>query len=177
MNKSQPTYPHTLSTAVVIVMPLVVQRVALPIIATYAPTALAWYPPHITLIIPFAPMDTLREACDKLERICQSIAPIEVTLDGYCSFPNTAYMKLADPTPVQKIFETIFAQFPDYPPYGGRFGKTLSPHVTVAQGDDVENLTLPDYEPITFPVNCLHVIYGSHDAPYPFITFDVVKLG
>ncbi len=104
-----------------------------------------------------------------------------MTLDGYGTFPTTLYLKPADPAPIQALYRAIHAQFPDYPPYRGAFGsETITPHLTIGEFKteaERESVSLPPYQPISFPVKRLHVIAGVEREAIPWITHDVIPLG
>jgi 2'-5' RNA ligase len=173
-------YPDNLTTAVLIMMPPPIQKIAVPLIAEHARDILNWYPAHLTLFFPFVPFTQLEEACAKLRAICADIAPLSITLDGYNHFPNATFMQPADPTSIQALFHRLFEHFPDCPPYEGAYGNDLHPHVTIAHHEnETERLqiALPAYPPQTFIVDRLHVGYGSQEVPLPFVTHDVIPLG
>jgi 2'-5' RNA ligase len=168
-----------LSTTVMIVAPHDVQAIAVPILRQYAPETLIRVPAHITLLYPFVPVEHLDNACVMLQEVCAEIPPFEITLSGYDSFPGIAFMKLADPEPIRAVFRRIFEAFPDYPPYGGRFGNELNPHMTVAEFTSEarqQATTMPAYDPITFQARRLHVVYGAPGIALPWITHAVIPL-
>jgi 2'-5' RNA ligase len=161
----------------VIVPPHEVQAVAVPLTLRYSPDMLIRLRPHITVSYPFVPFAELDAACDRLRQICATIAPFDLTMDGYGRFPNVIYMRPADPAPVRAVYEQIFAAFPDYPPYDGRFGTDLVPHLTIAQFDPAQQPALPAaYPPQRFGVDRLHVWYGPNDPGLPWLTYDVIHL-
>ena len=167
------------TTAIVIVMPHEVQAVAAPIVRQYAPETLIRVRPHITLLFPFVPYDQLETACKTLRDVAQQIAPFTVTLDGYGEFPGVIYMKPADPAPIQAVFRQLYAAFPEYPPYEGQFGDDLQPHMSIAHFEsaaDQAAVSLPNYRPITFHVDRLHLWYGVSDPDLAWLTYDVIRL-
>ena len=169
-----------LMTAVMIVLPPHVQAIAQPLIASYAPTLLHRSPPHMTLFLPFLPYSDLDNACDDIREVCRKLNPFSVTLSGYGHFPIASYMAVKDPTDLQRVHSQLLARFPDYPPYDGRFGRRLTPHVTIAYRKDNPGAgppPLPAYEPLTFVVDRLHVMCGASDMTLPFIPHDVIRLG
>ena len=168
-----------LTTSVVIAAPHEVQAIAVPIMRQYAMVNLVRFRPHITLMFPFVPFAELEAACETLYRLCNTIPPFDVTLNGYGEFPGVIYMKPANPAPIQAVFQRIFSTFPDYPPYEGQFGPDLEPHMTVASFDTLVEqpvVALPNYAPITFRVDRLHLWYGVRDADLPWLTYDVTPL-
>jgi 2'-5' RNA ligase len=169
-------------SAIIIVAPHEVQTVAVPILRRYLLDELLQVPPHITLLYPFAAFVDLYEATTRVRKLCASVPTFEITLDGYGEFPGAIFMNLADPAPVKSLFQTLSNAFPQYPPYGGRFGPDLHPHLTVAQFEDESEQQaafkkLPKYPPLTFTVMNVHVIYGASKSGMPWITYDVIPLG
>jgi 2'-5' RNA ligase len=167
------------TSAVVILAPHEVQAIAIPILRQHYPDSLIRFRPHITLMFPFVPFPQLNEACEQLYALCREIPPFEVTLAGYGEFPGVVYMKLAETAPVIQVFHQLYAAFPDYPPYEGRFGDELAPHLTVAQFDGEPErppIALPAYTPVRFRVDRIHVWYGVRDADLPWLTYDVIPL-
>jgi 2'-5' RNA ligase len=168
------------STTVMLVAPHEVQAIAVPILRQYAPETLIRVPAHITILYPFVPVEALDEACARLMDVCAEISPFDVSFKGFDSFSGIAFMKLADPSPIQAVFHRIFDVFPDFPPYGGRFGNELNPHMTVAEFTNEarqKEAKLPDYDPITFKATRLHVMYGMPGIALPWITHAVIPFG
>lgn len=169
-----------MQTVIMIVAPHEVQAVAIPLLRQYAPETLIRVPAHITILYPFVAVERLDEACATVREICAEVEPFEVTLQGYDSFPKVAFINPVNPEPIQAVFRKIFAAFPECPPYGGVFGNDLHPHMTVGEFASVEaqqGAVLPDYTPITFRVERLHVMYGPAVVPLPWITRAVMPLG
>ena len=177
----QETRPVQMLSAIMIIPPPHVQRVALPIARQYARRSLKYYPPHITVLFPFAPHGQLRGACGALRAVCAEIRPFEITLSGYDMFPGVAYMKPRNEAQIVAVLRRVHAIFPEYPPYGGLHGDDLQPHLTVGLFEsEEEQLTasLPAYEPLTFTVDRFHVLYGEHSGePGPWVTDDIIPLG
>jgi len=170
-----------IETGIAIIAPPEVQAVAVPLFKRYALDELIHAPPLMTLTFPFVPYAELDQACTALRAICAGIAPFNVTLQGYGQFPGVTYMAPANPAPIQNLYRAIYARFPDYPPFAGRFGTDLHPHLTVAffnSAAEQQAADLPDYAPLTFRVSRFHVLYGAaHPAMLPYITYDVIPLG
>ncbi len=170
----------SLTSAIVIYAPYEVQQVAAPLMRTYAPDDFVRVPPHITVLFPFVPAGQLEQAASKLRDIGTQFASFEITLRGYGQFPGVTYLQPADPTPIQAIFRAVYAAFPDYPPYEGQFGdETISPHMTVGTFADEaaqQAANFPAYEPLTFRVERLHLIYGNVREALPWLTYDVIPL-
>ena len=166
-----------LTTAVVIFAPHEVQAIATPIMRQYALDSLIRVPAHVTLMFPFVPYEQLDEAAEKIESICTEIKPFEITLSGYDQFPGVIFMRPVNPKPIQAVFRQIYDAFPLYPPYGGAFGNELHPHVTVGEfknEEDQRAVWLPDYAPLIFRAERVHLIYGVHHEPLPWLTHSVI---
>jgi 2'-5' RNA ligase len=169
-----------LSTAVVIFAPHEVQAIAVPILRQYALDSLIRVPPHITLMFPFVPFEQLDSAAQTIKSISTDIRPFDVTLSSYDQFPGVIFMQPANPEPIKAVFKQIYDAFPLYPPYGGAFGNDLHPHVTVGEfKNEAEQraVWLPDYAPITFRAERVHLIYGIHREPFPWLTHSVIAFG
>jgi len=169
-----------ITTALVIIPPHEVQAIAVPLLRQYMPDGPVRLPAHITLLYPFAPLDDLPAARLRLQTCCTGIEPFPITLHDFGHFPDVVYMQILNPEPVKNLFRQINAAFPEYPPYEGRYGNDLHPHITVGKvPDDAETRAalLPDYEPITFMVNRLHVLSGVEDSALPWLTEAVVPFG
>jgi 2'-5' RNA ligase len=169
-----------LQTTIMIVAPHEVQAIAVPILRRYAPETLIRVPAHLTVMYPFVPISQLDEASTKVHEICAGVSPFEITMRGYDSFPNVAFMNPTNPEPIQELFRRIFAAFPECPPYGGAFGNDLHPHMTVgefANAEEQQAAVLPVYESVTFQVKQVHVLYGPINLALPWITHSVIPLG
>lgn len=167
----------TLSTAVVIFMPHEVQQVATPIMRQYTLESLIRVPAHITLMFPFVPYEALDAAVPTVQAVCARIQPFDITLAGCGQFPGVIFMQPADPQPIKAVFRQLLDAFPLYLPYEGAYGNDLHPHVTVAEFTSAEAqrvAVMPEYAPITFRAERVHLIYGIHRQPYPWLTHSVI---
>jgi 2'-5' RNA ligase len=168
-----------MATTIMITAPHPVQAIAVPLLRRYAADTLVRVPAHFTVLFPFVPLERLDSASQTVREICASIAPFDITLSGYDSFPGVAFMTALDPEPIQAVFRRIYAAFPECPPYEGAYGNDLHPHMTVgefASEAEQEAAILPHYEPISFRVDRLHVMYGLHKVALPWITHSVIRL-
>ncbi len=171
-----------LTTVIMIVAPHELQAIAVPLMRRYAPDTLTRVPAHLTILYPFAPYERLDEACLQLQAICAGIAPFEVTIAGYAEFPGVVYMLPRNPRPIKHLFHRISQDFPDFPPYRGAYGSEITPHLTVGEFESDEEqrsawAALPRYEPYTFRVTHLHVLYGLDGITLPWLTRAVIPLG
>jgi 2'-5' RNA ligase len=166
-----------LTTGIVIFAPREVQAIAVPIMRQFAPESRICIPAHITLMFPFVAQDRLNSAAQIVKSICDNIEPFDIMLGGYGQFPGTIFMQPSNPEPIKAVFRRIYAAFPECPPYGGAFGDDIHPHVTVGEfksEDEQRTVWLPDYAPITFRAERLHLIYDVYDDPLLWITHSVI---
>jgi 2'-5' RNA ligase len=169
------------TTVIMIPAPHEVQAVAVPIMRKYAADTLTRVPAHLTVLYPFVDYERLAEAVPIVREIVSHIAPFEVTLRGFDEFPGVIFMNPVDPGPIQNIFHQIYARFPECPPYRGQFGNEIHPHMTVgeftSEGEQADAMrSLPNYRPITYRVDRLHIEYGIDRVALPWLTYDVIHL-
>jgi 2'-5' RNA ligase len=165
--------PDALETTIMIVAPHPVQDIAVPILHRYAPDTLIRVPAHLTVLYPFAPVKQLDEASAIVRDIAATIAPFDITMQGYGRFPRVTFMQPEDPEPIKAVFRRMYAAFPQCPPYGGAYGNELHPHMTVGEfATQAEQAAaiLPEYQPVTFRAERLHILYGPPRAALPWIT-------
>ena len=64
-------------------------------------------------------------------------------------FPGTLWLAPEPTEPFVAMTEALARQFPDHPPYDGMF-ETITPHLTVAQGDELDEAAkaLTSYLPL-----------------------------
>jgi len=169
-----------LTSGIVIFAPREVQAVAVPIMRHIAPENPVRIPAHITLMFPFVAYERLDAAAQTIQSICATIEPFEITLEGYGQFPGIVFMQPTNPEPIKAVFRKIYAAFPECPPYGGAFGDDIHPHVTVGEfktEDQQRTVSLPDYAPITFRAERLHLIYDVYDEPLLGVIHSVIPFG
>jgi 2'-5' RNA ligase len=169
-----------LETALIIVPPRPVQSFAYPIRETHDAESFNRVPAHITLIYPFVPPDEVEEAEKALTKTCKKFPAFELTLDRYGQFETALFLEPSQPQKVLDLFELISAAFPDYPPYEGKKGEGLHPHLTLAQfkkPTQAEKIKLPPEPKFTFEVKQVHIYLGPTDDDTPFIPRSVIPLG
>ena len=98
----------------------------------YDPTAAVGMPAHITVLFPFVlpnllTDDDLARATDTFQRI----RSFEFKLEQVGRFPESLYLAPEPDEPFISLTEAIVREFPEYPPYGGKFTGII-PHLTVA---------------------------------------------
>ena len=109
----------------------------------YDPTAAVGVPAHITVLFPFVPPDLLTN--DDLARTTETFQPIrsfEFRLEQVGRFPESLYLVPEPDEPFIAITEAIVREFPECPPYGGKFTEIV-PHLTVVnRSAEVELLAI-----------------------------------
>jgi 2'-5' RNA ligase len=169
-----------LETAILLPVPPEVLRVAYPLAKQYAPRMLELYPLHLTLLWPFVPIDQINEGCARLGALAQTLGPVPVTLNGYGVLGRSTYMNPINTQPLIALFRAVYDAFPDCKPYYGAHGDTILPHLTVGlfrKEAERAAAVFPDYAPITFTVDRLHVFYGPRVERLPWLVHEVVHLG
>ena len=98
----------------------------------YDPTAAVGVPAHITVLFPFVPPDLLTDGdLAKATETFQRVRPFEFRLEQVGRFPESLYLVPEPDEPFISLTEAIVHEFPEYPPYGGKFTEIV-PHLTVA---------------------------------------------
>jgi 2'-5' RNA ligase len=99
----------------------------------YDPSAIAGVPPHITLMFPFLPApDLTEENIDALEGLITAANRFEYQLARVCEFEQgVVYLDPQPAEPFVKLTRDIGRHF-GLQPFGGEFGDTPVPHLTVA---------------------------------------------
>lgn len=170
----------SIQTSLLILPPLKVQAFAAPFREKYSPVSFAQGPAHITLFYPFVAPEQIDSAEEILARRCKSFAPITVTLDRYARFETAHLLVPSNPEPIVLLHKHLFEVFPDFPPYEGKFGPDLLPHLTLATfdtPDEADQLQLPSPPSFEFIVEKLHLYLGSSDERIPWIPVSVIPLG
>ena len=100
--------------------------------AQYDPIAQLGVPAHVSVLFPFMPRDDLTGAVLKrLRAIFREFSAFTFMLERIARFPQTTYLAPEPPEPFAAMTAALVREFPDYPPYGGRFAQVI-PHLTVA---------------------------------------------
>ena len=118
-------------------------------------------PAHITVLVPFLPLDHI-EVTDLAwlgDHFSQIRLGHEVQFDRVRSFPSVVWLSPSDPDPFIDLTRGVHRHWPQCPPYEGKFDEVI-PHLTVAHGDDLENLVRLDLGPdlpITGTIDSVHL--------------------
>lgn len=98
----------------------------------YDPTAVVGVPAHITVLFPFISPDLITDGdLARVTKTFQHFRPFEFRLKQIGRFPESLYLVPEPDEPFIALSEAIAREFPEYPPYGGKFTKIV-PHLTVA---------------------------------------------
>ena len=98
----------------------------------YDPIAAVGMPAHITVLFPFIPPDLLTDSdLARAAGIFRCFQSFEFRLEQVGRFPESLYLVPELDEPFISLTEAIVREFPEYPPYGGKFTEIV-PHLTVA---------------------------------------------
>ncbi|WP_328610935.1 2'-5' RNA ligase family protein [Amycolatopsis sp. NBC_00345] len=89
-------------------------------------------PPHVTALYPFLPAAQLTEEVDQaVAALALEHGAVDVRLT---ELVVTAGFVAAAAPALQPLADAVCGQWPDVPPYGGRFGPRPPVHLTIAMG-------------------------------------------
>lgn len=110
---------------------------------------------HITALGPFDPSPG-ESALARIGRIVAATPPITVRLADLGQFPNGIIHLRPDPdVELRALTDRLVEAFPDFVPYGGRFGPRVDPHLTLdAASEDVSLLSTARLLGGLLPVTC-----------------------
>ncbi|HEY8707047.1 MAG TPA: 2'-5' RNA ligase family protein, partial [Burkholderiaceae bacterium] len=96
-------------------------------------------PAHITVLFPFMPSTSIDASVLRAVRTLVGRArAFEFSLARVGRFPATTYLAPDPPDPFITLTESLFREFPRFPPFAGAF-PTIIPHLTVAHGSATES--------------------------------------
>jgi 2'-5' RNA ligase len=168
-----------LQTALLIVPPVEVQIFAAPLREKYAGESFIQGPAHITLFFPFVEAEKVTYAKERIIALCSTLNPFNLTLDHYGRFETAHFLALKDETPLLSLHQALFNEFPDYPPYEGKYGPDLTPHLTLASQEnqmEADAVILPPVPSFTFTVDSLHLYLGPAEGRIPWIPVALIPL-
>ncbi len=107
----------------------------------FDPSASLGVPAHVTLLYPFVePAKIDAKTIDTLGRCFGAFAPFDFALTEVRRLPpETLYLAPEPATAFGDLTKAITLIFPDHPPYGGKWPKTV-PHLTLGQFATEEEL-------------------------------------
>lgn len=95
---------------------------------------------HVTALAPFVPAPT----SDDLARVAEVAAatePVRVRLARLAQFPDgIIHVRPAPDDALRALTARLVAAFPGCPPYGGRYGTDVVPHVTLDAASEAVDL-------------------------------------
>lgn len=110
---------------------------------------------HITALAPFAPSPA-PEQLETIADLADRTSPITVRLSELGQFSNGIIHLLPVPDgPLRALTDALVEAFPAFPPYEGRFGPRVEPHLTLdAASDEVSVETTREMLGDLVPVAC-----------------------
>ena len=91
---------------------------------------------HITALAPFDPAPT-RAVLDTIGVIAARTAPMGLRLADVDQFPNGLIHLRPEPdAALRRLTRELVAAFPQHPPYEGRFGPIVDPHLSLDAASD-----------------------------------------
>lgn len=104
----------------------------------FDPVAKLGMPAHITLLYPFMSPELINVAVvEQARKIMSSASAFAFRLAKVCRFPDVLYLAPDPSRPFIDLTERLARQFPEFPPYGGKY-KGVAPHLTVGHGSEVQ---------------------------------------
>ena len=122
------------SSALVVLVPEAEQLVG-AMRLRHDPTAALGVPAHVTVVVPFIlPVDD--DTTGRIAEIARRQPRFMTKFTAVERFPGLVIWLRPEPSdPFSALIDATVAEFPDWPPYGGRMTKPI-PHLTVADGVD-----------------------------------------
>ncbi len=150
---------------------LVVVREAEPVVGRFRvklDRSAGWgVPPHVTVLYPFLPPDRIDAAA--IARLGEAVATVpafDLVFARLEWFDDKAVWLAPEPDqPLRALTASVFASFPDCPPYGGEHDDPI-PHLTVGHDWPVDVLRSAAAEvepqlPIRVSVGAVELLVGS----------------
>ncbi len=103
--------------------------------ARYDTSAREGMPAHVTIIWPFMhPNGLIAETIYWIENILARSEPFAFSLADIGQFNSQVlYLRPEPDGPIKALIQAVREAFPDYPPYGGFYDDSVTPHLTVAK--------------------------------------------
>ena len=111
---------------------------------------------HVTALAPFLGEESLTEsALAVVAEVAATTRPFDFVLETVDTFPNGIVHLLPEPSgPFAALTATLWAAFPQCPPYAGRFGAVV-PHLTLdAVSDEVTETSTRRMVGTHLPARC-----------------------
>ena len=98
-------------------------------------------PAHVTVLYPWIPIDLLTsDDRDAVAGIVAGMSPLELTFAAFGRFPGVLWLDPQPTEPILALTRTLARRWPKYPPYGGDFGDHPTPHLTISDTEDPDEL-------------------------------------
>ena len=109
-----------------------------PVRDRYDPAAAEGVPAHVTIGYPFLPLTAVDDdvVAALTELVAAESAPV-VTFAGCRRFPGVLWLDPQPADPFVRLTRALVARWPEAPPYGGRFGDDVVPHLTLTSTADL----------------------------------------
>ena len=86
---------------------------------------------HVTALGPFDP-DPCRSTLETVGAIAAATRPLAVRFERVAQFPDGIIHLVPEPdTGLRQLTAALVGAFPEHPPYGGRYGTEVVPHLTL----------------------------------------------
>ena len=112
---------------------------------------------HITVLFPFMPPAYIDDAVlARLARIFAAVPAFEHRLVRTSWFDeDVLWLAPEDDAPFRSLTESVYRQFPDYPPFGGQFEEVVA-HLTIADRRPLEQMQSAEHlVKKHLPINCI----------------------
>ena len=119
---------------------------------------------HVTVLAPWL-SDPAPPDLDWLAGLAAATPAFDVTLARVAAFPDGVIHAVPQPdAPLRALTAATARAYPDHPPYGGRFGRDVDPHVTldrIGAGVSLDSTTdaVTHLLPVTFRVDRLQLTW------------------
>ncbi|WP_344149987.1 2'-5' RNA ligase family protein [Kribbella yunnanensis] len=138
-------------------------------------------PPHVTVLVPWV-VEPTEDDVDRLRAVTRSVQPFDLSFPTAGQFPNgTAWLRPEPFDAVRGLLASVYAAFPECPPYGGEFADP-HPHLTISSSKQggptvvAEAQTVLDAEPAPV-VRLAELGLWREDKNGVWSQFDTVPLG
>jgi 2'-5' RNA ligase len=134
------------------------------------PSADRGIPPHVTILYPFAPPESLDgHLMASLQDLFRTVPPFQFHFRTVHWFGNEVLWLGPNPdTPFRELTQLVAARWPDFPPYRGEHSDPI-PHLTIGVGASIEELEQAEHQvadrlPISALAHEVWLMTGSEDS-------------
>lgn len=126
-------------------------------------------PAHVTVLYPFLDHGRIdADVLDALGVLVGAHCAFDVRFESCGRFPDVLFLVPAPDGPLRALTQAVCEQWPEVPPYGGRFAEVI-PHLTVAHGQersvfDVVEADLIGRLPVTAHVSSVQLLVCDGDS-------------